>query len=413
MIKQKAKGEEQRAKGKERHREPSYLRYSMLYALCSALLCLLLAFIVPGAVAGTSPLRVFDAEGEEFASLQVLESQEAKYVRLEELTRLFSGTRKYEPLIGRMTVIIRGKRVVFTLGRHQLKVDDEEYVLSSPPVFISGEVAIPLEFLTEMLPIVVGKKITLDREDWVLQISHEPFVERDLLEVDSHVLPSSDLAGFRVIIDPGHGGYDTGARTEAGLLEKDLSLEIAQQIRKLLAMEEGVAVHLTRSGDNYMTAAQRVNFANKLRGHVYLSIHFNWSPSQRSGGFRIYVNSNRMRLGTGSDLRADMFSRARPADELSGGKRSLTQSKWLAREIVERLKDMELTGEEEKEAFLAAMGNLSMPGVLVEVLYLSNPQDLITLSGPDFINSVSRSLCDSVLAFKSVLESRSVFGAMR
>lgn len=369
---------------------------------------LLLVLTVAGVVAEDStPLRVLDAEGEEIASLEVLEIQEAKYVLLGEVKELFSGITKYERLIGRITVTMRGKRIILTLGQHQLKVDGEEYVLSNPPTSISGKVAVPLDFLTEILPNVTGKRMKLDRsQGWTLQLSREPFVKEDELEADSHVVSEPASAGFRVIIDPGHGGYDVGAKSKDGLLlEGDLTLRIAQRMRKLLAAEEGVDVYLTRSVDKYMTTSERVNFANKLRGHLYLSIHFNSSPCQGSRGFRVYVNSNRMRLGTGSDLEADVFSRAKlAAGELSKAKRFLAQSKHLARQITDRLRSEGLTGEEDKEAFLAVMDNLSMPGVLVEVLYLSNPQDLTILSRPDFIDSVSQVLCDSILAFRGDLE---------
>ena len=383
----------------------SVLRFAFWLCVFPILLCLVLVLSVPGVMAEVLPLRVFNAEGEEIASLEVLESQEVKYVLLGEVSKLFSGTRKSEPLIGRTTVTMMGKRIVLTRGRPQVKIDGEEYVLSDPPASVSGREAIPLEFLTGILPVIIGKQIALDREDWVLQISREPFVRKDGAEVDSHVPPGSAAPGFRVIIDPGHGGYDMGARSKAGLLEKDLTFAIAQRMKTLLAARKGVDVHLTRAANTYMTTAERVNFANKLRGHIYLSIHFNWSPSPRPRGFGIYVNSNRMRLGKSSDLGADMFSRAKPAaGQLSEVKRFLPQSKRLAGEIMNRLKGMGLTGEQEKEAFLAVMDNLSMPGVLVEVLYLSNPQDLIILSRPDFIDSVSQALCDSVLALKADLE---------
>jgi N-acetylmuramoyl-L-alanine amidase len=107
------------------------------------------------------------------------------------------------------------------------------------------------------------------------------------------------------------------------------------------------------------------------------------------------------------ELEADIFSRSHPsAGKLSEAKRFIPQSKWLARDIKERLEDIGLKGEEPKEAFLADMGNLSMSGILLEVLYLSNPQDLMIISRPDFIDSVSQALADSILAFQAFMENR-------
>jgi N-acetylmuramoyl-L-alanine amidase len=370
---------------------------------CTPPLFLLLGLVVLNTTAETTPLKVF-SEADEIASLEVLEIQEAKYVLLREVSELFSGTVKSEHLTGRTTVTIMGKRIIVTLNQHRLMVDKEEYVLSNPPVSASGDIVVPVEFLTEIMPHVIGRQITLDQENWVLKIRREPFVDSNGSEISS---PEPASSGFRVIIDPGHGGYDVGAKSKAGLFEKSLTLEIAQQVKSLLAEKQDVHVYLTRREDNHMTTAERVTFASKLHGHLLLSIHFNSSPSQRSSGFRIYINSNRMRLGTGMDLEADIFSRSDPsAGKLSEAKRFIPQSKWLAREIKERLEDIGLKGEEPKEAFLADMDNLSMPGVLVEVLYLSNPQDLMIISRPDFIGSVSQALADSILAFQAFMENR-------
>ncbi len=369
----------------------------------TTLLFVLLGLVVLNTTAETTPLKVFSGE-DEIASLKVLEIQEARYVLLREVRELFSGTIKSEHLTGRTTVTIMGKRIVLTLNQHRLMVDSEEYVLSNPPVSVSGDVVIPVEFLTEIMPRVIGRQIALDQKNWALQIRREPFVDSNGSEIIS---PEPASTGFRVIIDPGHGGYDVGAKSKAGLFEKSLTLEIAQQTKNLLAEKQDLHVYLTRTEDNHMTTSERVTFASKLHGHLLLSVHFNSSPSQRSSGFRIYVNSNRMRLGAGMDLEADIFSRSdTAAGELSEAKRFIPQSKWLAREIKERLEGIGLTGEESKEAFLADMGNLSMPGVLVEVLYLSNPQDLMIISRPDFISSVSQAFADSILAFKTFMENR-------
>lgn len=374
----------------------------------STLLCLLSLFMISGAVAQATRLRVINAKGEELPSLEILSVQSTKYVLEEEVTERFNGTRvAYKRLSGRVIIAMNGKQVVFTLRQHKLKVDDEEYVLSQPPDYISGKIVIPVEFLDVVLPNIIDSQVTLDQKNWVLKIGSKLSVKNGDGNADLPVFPGS-ARGFRVIIDPGHGGSDTGSRTKIGRREKDLTLKIAQQVKNLLATEENIDVYLTRSSDRYMTSAERINLANDLHGRVYLSIHFNWSPSQRSKGFRIYVNSNRMRLGTGLDPEADMFSKEKSADDRPAENRQfLPHSKRLAKEVAKRLRNMGLTGQQEKEVFLADMDDLSMPGILVEVLYFSSQQDLKTLSKPAFTNSVSRSFRDSILAIRDVLTRKS------
>lgn len=375
------------------------------------LLFLLSIFVFSDLAAQATRLRVLNADGEEFVSLELLQIRSTKYVleeEIREIKELFGAKRRYERLIKRLTLTVRDKRVVFTLGQHRLKVDGKEYVLSDAPVSISGRIAIPVDFLTEVLPGIIDRQVVLDQENWTLTIRRERLRKNGDAELDAPISPVTD-AGFRVIIDPGHGGHNTGSRTKIGRLEKDQTLKVAQQIRDLLASEEGIDVYLTRNSDKYMTTTERVNRANDLGGHVYLSIHFNWSPSQRSKGFRIYVNSDRMRLGTGFDPGADMFSREKPAaGKLPESRQFLSHSNRLAKEIAKRLRNMGLTGEQGKEALLADMDDLSMPGVLVEVLYFSNQQDLAIFSNPNFINSVSQAFRDSILTLRDVLENEDI-----
>lgn len=368
---------------------------------------LLLFSIASNSIAQVTHLQVLDAEGKRIRSLELLEHNSVKYVLENEVKELFSGTKSYQPIIKRVTITIMHKRIVFTLNKHQVKVDNDEYVLSAPPISISGKIAIPVELLTEIMPVVIDRQITLDQKNWVLQIKDESFIKNGETIPDQPI-PTIFDADFRVIIDPGHGGSDTGSKTKVGLQEKTQVLKIAQQIKDLLEVERGIDVYLTRSSDRFMTTAERINLANKLRGHIYLSLHFNWSPCQYTNGFRIYVNSNQVRLGKGLDSQAGIFSDEKSTEaESSETKQFFIYSKHLANEIARQLKNLGLSGEQDKEVFLADMDNLSMPGVLVEVLYFSNAKDLKVLSSSDFINSVSRVFCDSILVLRDTLREKS------
>jgi len=371
-----------------------------------ALSWLLLILVASGIIGDDDQLlRVFSADGEEIAASAILEKQNKLYISLKDISNPFGGTIKYERFFGRAVVNIRGKEVVFTIDRKYVELDGKEYMLSIPPASISNNIVVPVEFLTEILPRIIGKQLTLDREKWILKVTKVNFVEPDDSADGSQDIPEPVPGnGYRVIIDPGHGGHDVGARTKDGLLEKDLTLMLCQRMKGMLEEREDIAVYLTRNRDNYVAESERVNFANKLRGHIFLSIHFNSSPSPLSHGFRLYVNSDRIGLGIGSEFEETMFSQA--IGELSDAKRFLPNSKWIARKIADQLESLEILGEHYKEAPLAVMNDLSMPGVLVEVLFLSNLKDLAILSKPDFVDSVSKALCDSIISFDSVLKDK-------
>ncbi|MBD3183574.1 hypothetical protein GF312_14875 [Candidatus Poribacteria bacterium] len=357
------------------------------------------------------PLQVLYGDGESIGLIRVVEHQESNYVFLDEIAKIFSATKKTEPLFKRITITINGKKILLTLNQYRLQVDNEDFVLSNPPISISDKAAVPFDFLTDILPIILGKKISLDKENWELNISSIPFVRENEEASDSQDIPEIVSESYRVIIDPGHGGYDVGARSKAGTLEKDLNLEIALNMKEILSQYENIYAYLTHKEDVYMTSSERINFANKLKGHIYISIHFNSSPSEKQSGFRTYVNSTRMWMGKGLDLEADIFSRPKQSDNSkNSAKLFLPQSKKLAEYITSNLENIHLTGEPYKETFLTSMNKLTMPAVSVEILYLSNPQDLIIISRPDFINTVSNALVQAVIDFKSSSEVATEFG---
>jgi hypothetical protein len=125
-------------------------------------------------------LQVLNADGDNLALLELIQKQSTKYVLEREVKELLSGTGTYKPVIGQVTHTIMGKRIVFTRDRREVKVDGEEYTLSAPPIFVLGKMAIPVEFLSKILPRVRGKQVTLDQENWTLQLKREPFVEGEL-----------------------------------------------------------------------------------------------------------------------------------------------------------------------------------------------------------------------------------------
>src|SRR5207302_11081290 len=86
--------------------------------------------------------------------------------------------------------------------------------------------------------------------------------------------PSATPRPFAVVVlDPGHGGQDSGAMC-GGVLEKDLTLDVAHRVDRLLEAE-GIATVMTRLGGTYVSLAERATFANRLSDCIFISIHFN------------------------------------------------------------------------------------------------------------------------------------------
>src|SRR5207249_940840 len=103
--------------------------------------------------------------------------------------------------------------------------------------------------------------------------------------------PSAAPGPFAVVVlDPGHGGQDSGAMC-GGLLEKDLTLDVARRIYRLLD-SEGIATLMTRLWDTYVSLADRAAFANQIRNCIFVSIHFNEHNHPISTGVETYYASH-------------------------------------------------------------------------------------------------------------------------
>jgi len=98
---------------------------------------------------------------------------------------------------------------------------------------------------------------------------------------------AADLSGYKICLDPGHGGSDPGAIGVNGVREKDINLAIALKAAYLLKLD-GAQVYLTRSGDYYVSLADRVNYANSVGCHIFISIHANAATDSSATGFEVY-----------------------------------------------------------------------------------------------------------------------------
>src|SRR5438046_7612273 len=108
--------------------------------------------------------------------------------------------------------------------------------------------------------------------------------------------PSAAPGPFAVVVlDPGHGGQDSGAMC-GGMLEKDLTLDVAKRVDRLL-QSEGIATVMTRVGDSYVSLADRATFANRVSDCIFVSIHFNEDNRPVSSGVETYYAANQITHG--------------------------------------------------------------------------------------------------------------------
>ncbi|WP_169081668.1 N-acetylmuramoyl-L-alanine amidase [Paenibacillus sp. PL91] len=106
------------------------------------------------------------------------------------------------------------------------------------------------------------------------------------------VNPPASNDVFDVVIDPGHGGSDPGAKSVLNKWEKEFNLSVGLKMKALLEKESKIKVHFTRTGDTYPSLDDRIKFAENLKADLFLSIHANSGGSSASGAETYYYRAN-------------------------------------------------------------------------------------------------------------------------
>jgi N-acetylmuramoyl-L-alanine amidase len=220
----------------------------------------------------------------------------------------------------------------------------------------------------------------------------------------------------RVVIDPGHGGHDTGTISPSGMREKDLVLDIAHKLRAYIKQNyPDVEVILTRDSDRFIALEERTAIANSRRADLFISIHANASPARAASGVETYFLSPDRAPQEDADTATRENARVaaeKPADKTQPIVASVTvgnrvaESRELARYIQSGLvrgigatSPRTAANRGVKHAAFVVLLGASMPSVLAEVSFLSNPKDDALLQTLQFRDRIAASLFAGLNAY--------------
>ncbi len=217
-----------------------------------------------------------------------------------------------------------------------------------------------------------------------------------------------------VAIDPGHGGRDGGTSLQFGMLEKDLTLDLARRLSAVLA-EVGIESTLTRNDDVEVSLADRAGRANAARADLFVSIHVNWLPDRSARGFETYF------LGPSDDpFLTDLASQEnRESGYTVADTRRLldgiyadlrrSESRRLAESIqgslfeVLRHQNDQAHSRGVMSAPFVVLVATDMPAVLAEVACLSNEYEARLLAIPAYRQHIVEGLADGILKYAQIV----------
>jgi N-acetylmuramoyl-L-alanine amidase len=216
-----------------------------------------------------------------------------------------------------------------------------------------------------------------------------------------------------VLIDPGHGGEESGAvghldaKRTRKVFEKDLSLRLSIKIKEELS--KTTTAYLTRSLDRAINLQERADLADLVKADLFLSIHFNSSTNAKSHGFELYYLDNNSNVAANKVERSENLNLK--GEELIVNQilvdlvvqQTVHHSKELARLVHEKIKPViklsKIDDRGIKPGLFYVLALSKRPGLLVEVGFVSNPGELQKMNDDKFMKNLAKAIAAGVMSF--------------
>ena len=225
----------------------------------------------------------------------------------------------------------------------------------------------------------------------------------------------AELPGIRtIVIDPGHGGKEVGAVGPGGLMEKDITLAVARKLASSLSAKTGARIVLTREDDSLVSLDQRTAIANQYKADLFLSVHMNAAVVKGAKGSETYFLSleasdelakkaaeteNASASSAASDLNLILWDLAHQA--------YVGESSRFAQAIQEELNAAtSVANRGVKQAPFKVLVGATMPAALVEVGFITNPEEEAKLQTEEFQSLMVEALTRAVQRYKTDYETR-------
>jgi N-acetylmuramoyl-L-alanine amidase len=334
-----------------------------------------------------------------------------------------------------------GVELRFNPGSPYLEWDRRPIQMVHAPYRFGDDVYVPLQLVVDLLPGFFPAAYEWDGENRILQVEGASISDADLTPADppetgaaqpaeSPITPGGEPARADegaeagrapriVVIDPGHGGRDTGAVGPGGLEEKEVALAVGLALAQVLREDPDIEVRLTRGDDEFIPLWDRGARATEWKGDrpgLFLSIHANALPDRPDvRGFETYFLSEarteheeRVAAAENAPLRLERSEDTPPVDdpllaEIIRDLRTFDHQHWsalLAEKVQEEMGRFHPGPDRGvKQGPFAVITNSMMPSVLIEVGFLTHREEEGLLTRPEFHQESAEAIARSVRRF--------------
>ena len=221
-----------------------------------------------------------------------------------------------------------------------------------------------------------------------------------------------------LVLDAGHGGHDSGAVGPAGLMEKELVLDVTKRVSRLLEEKLGVKVLLSRDGDHFVPLRDRTSYANRERADLFVSIHANAHRVVASEGVETYFLSSEATDNASRQVAAlensvvqlEKPSAGRAASRTDVVKTILwdlaqSEFQWESSRLAETVLDsmtqaLKIPNRGVKQAGFYVLGGAAMPAILIEIGFVTNPKEERRLKETRYRDEIARAILAGLTEYK-------------
>ncbi|MBI4711736.1 MAG: N-acetylmuramoyl-L-alanine amidase [Planctomycetes bacterium] len=309
------------------------------------------------------------------------------YIAITQLAEKYNLRHEKDTLTGREIFSGNGYSIIAAPGMSSILINEKLTVLNDRLGTVNGELAISERDVPKVETVLL-----------------QPHQEDETTTKDKtrHGLK-------KIVIDPGHGGDFRGAKGKNGLLEKDINLDVAKRLKKLLEQED-IKVIMTRERDVSLSAnlnedlQRRADIANREHPDLFISIHSNWSADSSVQGFEIYYCPDKN--GSTPAVTADKIGTPEPIDKDARKMLSYllkdeyeTQTMELAREIKKSFRKLPTDDRGIRKANFRVIKQSECPALLVEMDFISNKKVSRHMADESYRQEIAERLSKAILSY--------------
>ena len=296
-----------------------------------------------------------------------------------------------------------------------IEIEDNLFQLSSEVVNENGVYYLPTESFFGIIQNLSDSSSIKYKNNEIRFTSI--FADKKIVKRNVDLRSEKEKWEFKtIVIDAGHGGKDPGAIGYSGTKEKDIALDVAKRLEKKLSKNMNVKIIMTRDEDVFLRLSERTKIANENNGNLFISIHTNAAEDRRASGFETFLigpnkNEAAVRVAarenavlelegtTGKKLTNEDLIQATIAQSAFASKSELFAS-MVQKEIKKRVQSRD---RGVKQAGFYVLMGASMPNVLVELGFISNPSEEKKLRSPQYRDQLATAIYRAVEQYQKTL----------